>query len=280
MSDDLYVDSETIGVIQETVDTVRQMNPFGVQTPLGKLDSVQDLLLRGYLMQGVSRGQQAACSIYQRQDFLRCFKIDLAGIIFEGLTVPSSFALRFYRKGRAWFDTDPLLVGDLEINKLLDEIARASGGAIKRNSIIGDLGHPTKSSFIVRNDELFPTAPTSYKAGDKLSSKIGSWVFGFDRKTLPEGFDVKLLFRINGTKPINLAGPAVMTLYEIKDSPTGQILIVTDVMEVMSPTPLRGGTRVTLGYFGDIGYGIIAANPREYLFTQQVVDAPSEEPTP
>jgi hypothetical protein len=144
------------------------------------------------------------------------------------------------------------------------------------NGMLGALGHPTQHTLLIPNDELYPSVSGLYKRGDLIDSKIGSWVFSIDRAFLPpkdEDFDIKLLMSTSTdpTKAVEFSGPAFMTKYEIKTAPTTRYEVATDIYEVASPTPLRGGSLVTLGYFEDIGYGIIGSNVREYLFEQEAV---------
>ena len=269
--------SESIDVIQETVDTVQRMFPFGAKTGILSPEPSSSSNLRGYLLQGVSRGQKALCAITARRPEYRCYKIDLAGIVYTNdPDSESKFQLRFKKDGATWFDTDILTVADLTIGKLLHAISNASmllgsQNGIQTTKMLGTLGHPFQATHLINNDELYPSLPSTYKLGDYIDSKTGSWLFAIHRDALPVDpivFDIDLLFTIDAANPVQLVGPAVMTLYEIFDCPTTIILPVTDVFDVASPTPLRPGTKVILSYFDDVGYGITNAYPREYLFEQ------------
>lgn len=228
-------------------------------------------------MQGVSGGQDAACLLVNRQKEYRTWKIDLSGIIyhFTDETLESRFQLRFSKNGDTWFDTEVLPVRDLSGHLLASKIVEASsinGAAplIPYQGLRGWLGHPVESELIVNNDELIPDWPVTWYPGYKVPSEVGSWLISFNKSILPEGFDIDLLFSNDESNPVQLAGPAIMVLYEIAETPTSEIVIATDIMGVPSPTPLRAGTLVVCGPFGDVDYGIIAAYPKEYLFTEEV----------
>lgn len=276
MDDSYELSSDSIPVIQDTIDRVRQLSAFDSRIPGNNSNHSIDPFLRGYLLQGVSRGQSALCSLVTRDASYRSFKVDLAGIMFEDTTSNTSkFKLRFIKNDGSgssvtWFDTAELAVEGLTASLLKDEIVIASNGDISSSDLLTDLGHPITSNLLIDNDELYPTPTLSPTSGYEIDSKIGSWIFAIRADILPNGFDVNLLFSLSLTEPVHIYGPAVMTLYEISDVPSFIYIPVTDVLDVASPTPLRGGTKVVLAYFGDVGYGIIAANPREYLFTQKV----------
>lgn len=263
--------NEDVNILQETIDTVNQLAPFSSRVEEPQNLQLGGSLRRGYLMQSVSRGQQARVALISRRHAYRVFKIDLAGVIY--LNHPdgdSKFQLRFTREGDTWFDTDILTVEGLTIVELLRQISQsAPDSGLPLKGLTGALGHPTQHSLLVKNSDLYPELPDTYKDGDMIDSLTGSWIFGIHRSLLPRedtDFDVQLLFTVDGDDSVQLNGPAVMTIHEIRDCPTGQSVNVTDVMEVAQPTPLRGGSLVVLGPFDDVGYGIIAANPREYLF--------------
>src|SRR3990167_1902343 len=283
------LDDESISVIQETVTRVNKSGLFSEKHGEAKSTHLQgsSTFLRGYLMQGVSNGQSALCHLFTRRPEYRMFKIDLAGIIYEHTDpeLDGRFQLRF-KKGTVdangvvtfdtWFDTAILPITDLVIGKLLDAVVTASvdpvtmAAKIPMKTLTGALGHPISATNMVFNDELYPEKPEDYHQGDMIHSNIGSWIFGIHRSVLPEEFDIDLLFSTDADNPVQLSGPAVMTLYEIADTPTNSFITVYDAMDVAAPTPLRGGTKVLLAPFDDMGYGIISANPREYLFTQKV----------
>jgi hypothetical protein len=160
----------------------------------------------------------------------------------------------------------------LYTDKLLETIVTSSDGKVNPEWLIGDLGHPVYSQLIVQNSDLYPELDVDYEDGDVIPSKIGSWVFGYLKTKMPEGIDVDLKFTVDADEPIQLVGPAVMTLFKIPDAPTGQVVEVTDVFGLAQPTPLRGGCPVVLANFDDVGLGIIASYPREYLFEQEWVE--------
>lgn len=282
------IDNAGLQVIQQTVDTVNQMAPFAQRQLLPNNPQRNPSLLRGYLMQPVSRGEQALVALTTRRPEYITFKIDLAGVIY--LNHPdgdSSFKLQFLVDGDVWFEApnpqsglnlDSIPLSGLDITRFAEIISQSSvavgqsgSPAIPVYCMRLALGHPTKHSSLVNNPDLYPaiTQGTNPDSDGYIHSLIGSWIFSISRDCLPRnGFDfsARLLFSLDPDEPVQLNGPAVMTIHEIHDVPTYQFQIATDVMEVAQPTPLRGGTLVTLGYFEDIGYGIVAANPREYLF--------------
>lgn len=276
------IDDAGLAVIQETVDKVDQLAPFSGTQQLPKNPQHSRALIRGYLMQSVSQGQQALVALVSRQPQYMSFKIDLAGVIY--LNHPdgdSRFKLRFRQGENVLFDVPndgALSVEELTAGELIKAIHKAADPltqqgdfivVLPREEMLGALGHPTQHTLLILNDDIYPLPPDNYKYGDMIDSHIGSWIFCLPRHRLPqngEGFNVQLLFSLDPDDPVQLNGPAVMTIHEIHDVPTGKVEIVTDVMELAQPSPLRGGTMVVLGYFEDCGYGIVAANPREYLF--------------
>lgn len=262
------LDNESVGVIQDTVDTVRKIAPFGIKIPEGQSLPQWSYLARGYLLQPVSRGQEALVSIVSTTCPYKCWKLDIAGIVFEDKQTDSRFQLKFYKDNKDWFTTDPISIADLTSKAFYDKLSGAATGYVQKKLIKTDLGHPVQSPHMVANDDLYPELPTGYKRGDSIDSLIGSWIFGIHKSVIPK--DVKitvgLLFSLNSNPPVTLQGPSVMTIHEIADGPIDEYVVATDVMDVASPTPLRGGTKVVLANFGDVGWGIIAANPREYLF--------------
>jgi hypothetical protein len=278
MSDNVLLTEESVEAIQQHMDEVSNFALNTGRAPLSTRSATPGAMLRGYLMQGVSRGQMALCALVSRRPEYRCFKIDLAGVIYTNYpTGDSRFQLRFYKDGATWFDTAILDVDNLTAGALLEAISYASADPntgdqqLPTDCMVAALGHPTQHTNMQPNDELYPAIPSTYQPGDLIDSKIGSWVFGIHNASLPDGFDVDLLFSFDADDPVQLAGPGVMTLYEVYDVPTGEIIVVTDVMEVASPSPLRGGTKIVVGFFDDVGYGIVSAHPREYLFEQDYV---------
>jgi len=267
-----YIDDTSMNTLDRVVSIVSKMSPLA---EVGNANTINSHLLRGYLVQGVSRGQSALMSVYIRKAYQTTFKIDLAGILYNG----SKFKLKLYKdlgnsQLQDWFTTDVLDVDSLTKDVLLDKLISASGGILSVRNTETDLGHPFKSSLLVKNDELFPEPSTSWQPPQPLSSLTGSWVFSIANHVSDKPIKVKLFFDASGNGPLQLAGPAVMTLYQVSDSPSGTYQVVTDVLDVASPTPLRAGTKVVAGPFGDIGYGIIAANPREYVFTSTTTSSP------
>lgn len=264
------VDNASHSLIQKAIDAASRSNPFGPSsessTPFGNYSP-----LKGYLMQSVSRGEQALCHIFKKNTAFRCWKIDLAGVIY--LNHPdgdSRFQLRFTLDADV-FDSEIIEVEDLTIPRLCEIISRVGNGLFKQKDMLGALGHPTQHPFLVPNSDLYPELPSdhNFQKNDLIDSLIGSWIFGIPRSAF-EGYtdvDIELLFTVDGSSSVQINGPAVMTIHEIHDCPTNDFKVVQDIMEVAQPTPLRGGTRVALLPFDDIGcYGIISANPREYLF--------------
>lgn len=260
--------NEDVDIVQEGLDHIFQLAPFSSKQPVHDRDPQGGSLLRGYLMQSLSQGETARVALMARRREYRTYKIDLAGVIY--LNHPdgdSKFQLRFMDNRDVWFDTPILTVEDLTIGELLRQISQAApDSAIPINGMLGALGHPTQHTQLVNNSDLYPVLDDDYQPGDMIDSLIGSWIFSIHRQFLPQALDIQLLFTVDGDDSVQLNGPAVMTIHEIHDAPTNNSMIVTDVMEIAQPTPLRGGTRVILGPFDDIGYGVIAANPREYLF--------------
>lgn len=237
--------------------------------------------IRGYLMQGLSRGQSALCALVTRQPEYKSFKIDLAGVIYTNHPDgDSKFKLRFKKwdanaqAWAGWFDTESLSVEDLKIGDVLAEISSASinpisgARAISSHTMLGILGHPAESTSMVVNDEIYPTLSPRYRLGDQIESKTGCWIFSVHRSVSDVDFDVDLLFSVSPDAPVNLNGPAVMTIQEIADTPNYRFETVFDAMDVASPTPLRAGSKIAAVHFEDIGYGVISANVREYLFEQ------------
>lgn len=232
--------------------------------------------IRGYLMQPISQGSSGLCALVSRRPEYRTWKIDVAGIIYTDST-DSRFQLRFTKNDVFWFDTEILSVNDCTIQDLITAIVNGSvvNGVpqFPRQSMIGCLGNPTKATHLVNNDDLYPELPATYKLGDQIDSRIGSWIFSIHRNNLPTNvdYDIDLLFTLSGdplVEPVELNGPAVMTLEEIKDTPTGEFIVVTDVLDLPNPSPLRGGSKVVAVPMADIGYGIVAAYPRD-LFMEQ-----------
>lgn len=233
--------------------------------------------IRGYLMQPISRGGSGLCAVVRRRPEYRSWKIDVAGIIFTDPT-DSRFQLRFTKDGNFWFDTVILSINS-SIGEILDaiHIGSSTGASVPvflRRSMTGALGNPTQATNMVINDDLYPVRPDTYKLGDLIDSKIGSWIFSIHNNSLPQNvtYDIELLFTLSGdpnVTPVELNGPAVMTIEEISDTPTDEQIVVTDILDLPNPSPLRGGAKVVAIPMPDVGYGIIAAYPRD-LFMEQV----------
>lgn len=275
MADNYLLTEQSVKSIQTLMDDFYRSTQYTGNQSGAESGRQSNTAIRGYLCQGVSRGQKALCCVVSHRPEFQSFKIDLAGVIYTNHPDgESSFKLRCYRNDDSgtkitWFDTAVMTISDLTAANIIYELIQGSSGELQREAFIGALGHPFRATNLIDNDELYPSAPADYQIGDIIESKIGSWLISINRASLPEGFDMDLLFSVSDDESVNLAGPAVMTLYETADVPTGELAIVTDVMDVASPTPLRGGTKIAAVYFGDVGYGIIAANPREYLFEQK-----------
>lgn len=271
--DDMGVDS-----INETIDIVHSIAPFTHRSPLESKDVNRNSPnIHGYLMQPLSNGGSALCACTVKNRVYRSFHLNLAGIIWSSLTPTpqnvATFKLRFYRAGDIWFDTQAFTIRQLSILDLINQISLSSVDANGQPQfptlfMTGALGHPALSAYIVDNDDLYPTVPDGYRSGDMKQALIGSWLFCIHRAKLPTRFDVKLLFDINGANPVELKGPSVMTITEVDDIPTGQFEIVHDVLNIARPTPLQGGTKIAAIPFEGTGYGVVAANPREYFFEQ------------
>lgn len=256
--------------------------PFSNRTDQGPDDNTPVGPVRGYLMQPISSGGSGLCALVSRRQEYRSWKIDLIGILIENTT--SSFKLRF-SKGIdpvtqakiLWFDTERLPVLNLTIQKLISAISTASilnnVAQIPQRTMLGGLGHPVQATNLVPNDDLYPILPTTYKVGDLIDSKIASWIFSIPCAVTLVGdpdYDIDLLFTLEeGLEPVQLDGPAVMTIQEISDTPTGETLVVTDIMDLPRPTPLQGGSKIVATPFADIGYGIIAAYPRDLFMEQE-----------
>lgn len=266
--------------VNDLVDMKQRLDalaPFSVSTP-GQGDSERPISnIRGYLMQPISRGASGLCALVSRRQDFRSFKIDLAGIIYKDQpSLQALFQLRFTRNDSTWFTTKALSANNLPVVDLLYEIERAStpasgSPAISMEGMNGALGNPVYATALVVNEDLYPAVDANYKYQDLITSQIGSWIFSIHRSYLPDNpadFDVNLLFTLNGDTPVQLNGPAVMTLTEIPDTPTGASVLVTDIMDIARPSPLVGGTLIAAIPFEDVGYGIISANPREYFFEQ------------
>lgn len=274
----------SVAVIQETVDNVRTLSPFAAKTGIEGSIGSNPSLLRGYLMQPVSRGGKGLVSLVSRRLEYRTWKIDLSGVLFAfHPDHETQFMLRFKRNGDTWFDTQPMDASDLPIYELIERIStdslnRATSNVqIPKNKMLGALGNPTKHTLIVQNDDLLPELPVRFQRGDIIDSRIGSWIFSIHRSILPdkdEDFEVLLLFLSDPVNPVIIdpgASATAIAIYEISDSPTGNVIVATDTLDVASPTPLTGGSKVVLGYFDDLGAGILTVNAREYLF-----EAPGE----
>lgn len=268
MEDAVLLPESSVDLLQDTVDIVRKAGLFGLKSGLAEQSMVKNYSMKGYLCQSISRGQEGLCSIYVKDPIYKTYKIDLAGVIYTNYPdLESKFQLRFYKEGATWFDTDPLTVDNLTCDKIIAAID--AQGQIRTKGMLADLGHPFSSTELIPNEDLYPEVPSDYKPVSMLQSKMGSWVISFLSADLPEGFDIDLLFTVSSSDPIQLSGPAVMTLHEISDRPLNEYTTVTDCLDLASPTPLRGGTKVILSTFEDVGLGIIAANPREYFFEEQ-----------
>lgn len=265
---------DSIEPIQMAVDYARRNSPFK-NTSSSDVAVGGSNFIRGYLMQGVSSGQGAAMQVATKQDNLLAYKIDLAGVAYEfpDGQFNSQFILQFYANGAEWFRTDKITVNNLSGLDIVDAILLGAqslpqGERLQPSDVHGWLGHPLKSPLLVDNRELNPAFPSDWQPGDDIPSKIGSWIIAFERQYLPTGFDVKFRFTLAQQGSVQLAGPAVITMMPITSIPNNEVVTVYDVLDIASPTPLRGGTLVVCAPFSDVGYGIIAANPREYLFTQ------------
>lgn len=272
--DNFLVTEEGIRDLTDVKRRVDALAPFSQESPLTPDNASSFGPVRGYLMQPISRGGSGLCALVTRRPEYRSWKIDLAGIIFIGGS-ESRFQLRFTRDGVLWFDTDIFVVNDTPIQTLVSSIVNGSvvNGAplISRQSIEGCLGNPTFATNLVINDDLYPELPAAYNIGDEIESRIGSWIFSI-HNSIPD-YDIDLLFTTDpdpAADPVTLEGPAVMTLEEIPDTPTGEYIVATDILNLPSPSPLQGGAFVVAIPFPDIGYGVIAAYPRD-LFMEQTV---------
>lgn len=268
MGENYLITEEGMRVLDDMKDRLDSIAPHSVHTEQPP-DSVRPSdPLRGYLMQPISRGGSGLCAVVTRRPEYRSWKLDLAGIIYIGAD-EGRFQLRFTKDGDFWFDTS-ILGMECTIGELIAAITDASGGEIDRRAVIGCLGNPTQATNLVINDDLYPAIQPPFRVGQMIDSKIGSWIFAIHR-SFTFDYDIDLLFTLStdpDVVPVQLNGPAVMTLEEIKDSPTGNVVQVTDILDIPSPTPLQGGSKVVCIPFADIDYGIIAAYPRD-LFMEQ-----------
>lgn len=269
------ITEEGMNTLDDLVQRVDALSPFtnqNLQQPQSDVGDKAASAVRGYLMQPISQGGSGLCALVSRRPEYRSWKIDVAGIIYTDST-DSRFQLRFTRNDDFWFDTEILSVNDCTIQDLITAIAAASNGVLLQKAMTGALGNPTQATSIEINDDLYPSLPSDYRIGDMIDSRIGSWIFSIHRNLLPDSdtYDIDLLFTLSGdplVEPVELNGPAVMTLEEIKDTPTGEYRVVTDVLDLPNPSPLRGGSKVVAVPMADVGYGIIAAYPRD-LFMEQ-----------
>jgi hypothetical protein len=267
----------TLDDMKDRLDALSPFTNHNLQQPQSDVGDKSASPIRGYMMQPISRGNSGLCALVSRRPEYRTWKIDVAGIIYTDAT-ESRFQLRFTRDGDPWFDTDVLTVGDCTIQDLIGAISNgsATGASLPvfpRQSMIGCLGNPTQATNLVINDDLYPELPSNYKIGDMIDARIGSWIFSIHRNALPQNvdYDIDLLFTLSGdplVEPVELNGPAVMTLEEIKDTPTGEFRIVTDVLDLPNPSPIQGGSKVVALPMPDVGYGIVAAYPRDLLMEQ------------
>lgn len=275
------IDDAGIDVLQEVADIVFQSAPFTLQSGMPSNPGTTAPLLRGYLMQPVSRGERALVALVSRRPEYRTFKIDLAGIIYYNYPdIDSKFQLRLKRNGATWFDTEPLTIENLSSVDIIKAISTASQSLTSRvqqtiqiplNTMMGFLGHPTQHSLIQNNSDLYPEYPNPHDPLEWVDSKIGSWIISIHRSVLPPldvDFDIELSFTVTGDELVQLVGPSVMTIREEKDMPNNSFIVATDVLDMVPATKLAGGSKVVVGNFEDVGYGIVSASPRP-MFREQ-----------
>lgn len=266
----------TLDDMKERLDSLSPFTNQNLQQPQSDVGDKSASAIRGYMMQPISRGYSGLCAVVSRRPEYRTWKLDIAGVIFTEDV--ARFQLRFTRDGDFWFDT-----AILDVTSTIQEVITAiSNGSVvagvplfPRQSFIGCLGNPTQATNMQINDDLYPLLPATYQMGDMIESKIGSWIFSIHRNTLPQNveYDIDLLFTLSDDPdilPVELNGPAVMTLEEINDTPTGEYRIVTDILDLPNPSPIRGGSKVVALPMPDIGYGIVAAYPRDLFMEQSV----------